>query len=100
DVSAIGPVQGVQVQGQFSSDRLIVHRTPITNAKAAALLDTATGRLQVSRVSAEAFSGHLTGSSTIHTRETNSKSEVTAELAGFDPGQVARAVGSGIPFVP
>ena len=100
ELSAIGPVQSVQVRGQLSSDRLTVRRTPITDAKAAALLDTATGQLQISNLSAQVFSGHLTGKGNIRTREDEPRSEFAARLAGIEPRQVARTVGSVIPYVP
>ena len=100
ELSAIGPMQSVQVRGQLSSDRLTVRRTPITDAKAAALLDTATGQLQISDLSAQVFSGHLTGKGNIRTREDESRSEFAARLAGIEPRQVARTVGSVIPYVP
>ena len=100
ELSATGPAASWQVRGQFSSDRLVVRGTPITDAKAAALLDTATGHLQISDLSAQVFSGHLTAQGKINTREDQPKSEMAARLAGLDPRQVARVVGSVIPYGP
>ena len=100
ELSAIGPLQSVQVRGHLSSDRLTVRRTPITDVQAAALLDTATGQLQISNLSAQVFSGHLTGKGNIRTREEEPRSEFAVRLAGIDPRQVARTLGSVIPSVP
>ena len=97
ELSATGPVQGLQVKGQFSSDRLTVRGTPVTNATVAATLDTATGQLQISDLSAEVFSGHLTGYG--RAGQSESASEFSARLTRIEPRQVAQSFASVIPDV-
>ncbi|HYI95178.1 MAG TPA: AsmA-like C-terminal region-containing protein, partial [Bryobacteraceae bacterium] len=100
ELSAAGPVQTVQIKGQLSSDRLTMRKTPITNVNAAALLDTATGQLEISNLSGEIFSGHLTAKGNLRSGEHEPRSELTVRLAGIDPRQIARTAGYVIPYVP
>lgn len=100
ELSALGPLQDVKISGRLSSDRVVVRGTPITDATGTALFDPATGQLQVSTLSARVFSGQLTGSGNISTREDRRKSEFAAKLADIDPRQVARTVGFVIAYAP
>ncbi len=98
ELSATGSPNNAQIKGTLSTDRLVTRGTSITDAAAAALFDTATGQLQITRISAGVFSGQLTGSGNIHTAKDQTPSEFAATLAGVDPRQVARAMGSVIAY--
>jgi len=100
ELSANGPMRSVEVRGQLSSDRMTLHRTPISDAKAAAVLDTATGRLQISHLSAQVFSGYVTGKGDIRTKKDEPRSEFAVRLSNIDARQVARTIGFVIHYVP
>ena len=95
-VFASGPVEALQVKARMSGKGIVVRGTPIHPAEAEAVLDTATGELQIRGVSARLFSGQLTGNARIWTGGGRRRSEFAARLAGLDPVQVSRAFGSGI----
>ncbi len=92
-LSAQGLLQTMRIHASMQGDPLVVGGIPVRNLLADALFDTATGEVEIRKLSAGLLAGQLTGRGRL-SLTSQGRSDLTAGLSNFSLQQAARAAGS------
>ncbi len=92
-LSAQGMLQNLRIDAELQGTPLVLGDVPVRNLLADALFDTATGEVEVRKLSASLLNGEFTGRSRLALTSQH-RSELTAALTGFSLQQAARLAGS------